>query len=198
MDKKEIISWFDNEAKDNRLVAIPEEIFAEIDIKLANKIADKHKSKVLIKLPTYEIEFFEWLKESDNIIWLDLWENSKEEEYFVGCSFLPVLIENEERGFPICDLLNNDNYYFSMQHMVDEESKAMIESVTNRFRNGEKLTIEHLLVLEISLGPIDLWHFCYKYKQDIKRVKSAVENLVEDNVLVHLKKAEYLAPLIDF
>ena len=149
-----------------------------------------------MKLPQEEIVFFEWLKDKDKKVWDDLWK-SEEEEYIIALNFLPYLIEHS-RGFPICDLLENDNYYFLPKHMVDKESEIMIDSVQKRYRERKTLTVEQTLVLEISVTPIDIWHFCYRYNIEIDRAKQAVSNLVDDGILVHLKETEHLAHFIDF
>jgi hypothetical protein len=115
----------------------------------------------------------------------------------VGMSFLPVLI-NKMRGYPICDLLDNDNYYFTSAHIVDKESEILLESARTRFMNNEDLTTAQLLILQISVSPTDIWHFAYNFNIDINEAKKAVEDLVQDNALVHLKEVEYLAPFIDF
>ena len=146
-------------------------------------------------LPLKEIKFFEWLKLNDYPIWQDLWENEDEEPYIVGLSFLPDLID-KNRGFPICDLLNNDNYYFTNLHIVNEESKANLDAIRTRFKNNLPLAHSQLLALEISIAPIDLWRFCYNHNISIEKGKEALNALLEDKILIRYKNAEELSDFI--
>lgn len=192
-----LIEIIDSQSNSNHFIELSDEIFQSLDNEIAKSLADKYGSSLLMKLPSREIKFFEWLYENDRDIWNDLWGNTEEEPYIVGMSFLPVLI-NKMRGYPICDLLHNDNYYFTSAHIVDKESEILLESAKTRFMNNEDLTIAQLLILQISVSPVDIWHFAYNFNIDINEAKKAVEELVQDNALVHLKEVEHLAPFIDF
>lgn len=198
MQEHELIEWFANESGQGDYIVIPEDILRTIDGSRAEQLSKHFGHNTLIRLPISEIDFFEWLRESDYKVWNDLWGGTDEDPYVVGISFLPLLIEKNGRGFPICDLMNNDNYYFSMSHMVDEESKAMIESSRERFMEGLELTVAQLLAVEISIAPIDIWHFAYKHNISLEIAKDAVHQMTEDHVLVHLKEAGHLAHFIDF
>lgn len=180
-------------------VQLPEEFFQHGTEEQAEKLAQIFKSNTLIKLPQKEVKFFEWLKINDNKVWKDLWgEDDDEVVYLVGISFIKRLLYRQGRGYPICDLLNCDNYYFTEHHIQDEESKVHVEAATERFRNKKDLSIEQLLALEISIGSIDIWHFAYKHSIELDRAKEAVDILVKDDALVHLKDSEHLVPFIDF
>lgn len=192
-----LIEIIDSQSNSNHFIELSDEIFQSLDNEIAKSLADKYGSSLLMKLPSREIKFFEWLYENDRDIWNDLWGNTEEEPYIVGMSFLPVLI-NKMRGYPICDLLHKDNYYFTSAHIVDKESEILLESAKTRFMNNEDLTIAQLLILQISVSPVDIWHFAYNFNIDINEAKKAVEELVQDNALVHLKEVEHLAPFIDF
>jgi len=161
-----------------------------------NFIVKQFGGKRMIKLPLTEVNFFEWLKINDTNVWNDIWEDcSSDELYTVSIIFLPYILD---KGFLICDLMKNDNYYFHIDNMVDAESKIIIDAARNRLKNNQKLTIAQLFVLEISIAPIDIWHFAYKYKINLNEVKKAVSELVEDDALVHLKEAEYLIPFLPY
>jgi hypothetical protein len=192
-----LIEIIDNQSTENHFIELSDEVFLSLDYEIAKTLADRYGATLLMKLPSREIKFFEWLYENDREVWNDLWGNTEEEPYIVGMSFLPVLI-NKMRGYPICDLLDNDNYYFTSAHIVDKESEILLESARTRFMNNEDLTTAQLLILQISVSPTDIWHFAYNFNIDINEAKKAVEDLVQDNALVHLKEVEYLAPFIDF
>ena len=197
MDYKEINKWCNDQIVVNHVLEIPAEFFIELDEKQAQFITSKFSHDVLIRLPQREIDFFEWLKENDEVIWKDLWSDELFEPYMVGITFLHILIDKNYRGFPICDLLENDNYYFTKRHMVDLESKILVESAQTRFLEDEPLTAAQLLALNISMEPIDIWHFAYKNGVDLFRAKKAVHQLVADGVLVHLKDAGHLATFVE-
>ncbi len=198
MNDKELKQWCLEKADNEKYIEFPEEIFQQIDKKQAEDISYVLAASTMMKLPRKEIEFFEWLREADPGIWDDLWNTEGEEPYVVGISFLPKLVKDNGRGFPICDLLENDNYFFTSSHMVDEESKLMVESAKEKFRDNKLLTAAQLLALEISVEPIDIWHFAYKHNLKISTAKQAVKELVDDKVLVHLTDAEHLANFVDF
>lgn len=184
---------------DDGILELSNEEFYSLDKEVAKRLSDENLID-LVHLPPYEIDFFEWLRKCDKEIWDDLWASDDllDKPYVISTLFLPMMIEDKERGFPICDLLNKDNYFFTPKHMVDEESKVFIEVAERKFESRTRMTHMELLAFEISLGPIDIWHFSYKYKLDLNDCKNAVHKLVDDNALVHLKEAEHLAPFIEF
>ncbi len=197
MTVSEILNWCKQEKLEKGYISFPQELFDSFNEEIAKAIVVEMKHNALIKLPQYEIEFYEWLKENDRSVWDDLWSCELHEPYIVSCIFLPNLVERDGRGFPICDLEHNDNYFFNEKHMTDEESKVYIETSRNRFQDRQKLTVPQLLALEISVGPIDIWHFAYKYKISIAQAKAAVEELKDDFALVHLTNAEHLAKFME-
>ena len=198
MNDVEFIEWCKGALNHKKYIEFPDDIFSSITPEQALMISVEMGNRALIKLPRYEIDFFEWLKVADTAVWNDLWSNCEEEPYIVGASFLPMLIRKDGRGFPICDLLHSPNYYFSATQMVDEESNLFLDAAKERFLEKSSVSIAQLLVLEIASDPIDIWHFAYKHKLSLTAAKYSVEQLVEDRVLVHLKEAEHIAHFIDF
>ncbi|TAL67597.1 MAG: hypothetical protein EPN82_14180 [Bacteroidetes bacterium] len=194
----ELIKWCEEEAKGKKYITFTEDIFLSLSLAQSELIVKKFGSNTLLMLPEKEISFFNWLKEQAPEVWDDLWGNLEigEELYTVAIGFLPKLLE-KARGFPICDLLNSDNYYFTKSHIITPESEMMLDSVKERFMAHQPLTIGQLLILEISVAPIDIWRFAYNHNLKIEDVKKAVENLVEDKVLIHLNKAEHLAAFVE-
>lgn len=197
MTNEELIAYCQNSIETRNYILFEESVFAEITAEQARMLADKYASDTLMMLPQYEIDFFEWLRTEDEQIWLDLWGDDSNEPYLVGMYFLPRLVNRDGRGFPICDLIDNDNYYFTAAQMQDEEGKAIIDVARNRFQNNEDLTTAQLLALEISISPIDIWHFAYKHNISLADAKNAVAELVEDRALVHITSAEHLARFIN-
>jgi hypothetical protein len=196
MSDLELLSWCIEEANKYGYITFTEEMYSSITPEQSNIIVNSLGTTTMMKLPEREIRFFEWLKENDYNVWFDLWGDSDIEPYIVGTSFLTFLLD-KTKGFPICDLVNTDNYYFTSAHLVDKESAILIDSVKERFLANESLTFAQLLALEISLAPTDIWHFAYKHKIDLTKAKHAVEQLIEDKILIHLTKAEHLANFVD-
>jgi len=148
----------------------------------------------LLKLPPKEIAFFEWLKENDENVWNDLWE-CDDEPYKISIEFLHHFL-NDENGFPICDLENEDNYWFSVKH-IKPKGKQNFESINMKLKSRQKLTLEELLLYEIVQSSIDIWHFCYRYKIDLDKAKGLVTELHKNDILVHLTDREDLVKYID-
>ena len=201
--QNKIIESCSKSIEKTNFIYLNENEFPLLNDKIISEILDKFGGKYLIRLPESEISFFEWLKINDYNVWQDIWlndtvDNNCDEIYLVSVNLLPVFMNLDGRGLPICDLQNTENYFFTMAQMVDEESKLMIEATQELFRNHKPLTVAQMLALEISLDPIDIWHFAYKHKIDLEQAKEAVKTLVEDNALVHLKEAEYIVPFIHF
>ncbi|MDR0927532.1 MAG: hypothetical protein LBO69_07185 [Ignavibacteria bacterium] len=171
--------------------------FMSLNIDDIEDIVSEFGGKNMLRLPETEIRFFEWVKEVDEVIWNDIWGNDDLEPYLVSVDLLPIVLSPDGRGFPICDVQTADNYFFSMDNMV-EESRDMIEAAKQMFLDHKPMTAAQLLALEISFEPIDIWHFAYKHNIDIAEAKRAVHSLVDDGVLVHLKEADYIIPFIHF
>ena len=197
MQKEEILKWCESQDRNAHYLTIPEEMFKLLNNELAVEIATFFNNNILIKLPQQEIEFFEWLKENDRVVWDDLWADTDEEPYLISISFLPMLID-KLTGFPICDLMSNDNYYFTHEHIIEKEAKLFLESVQKRFENKEELTLQQALILQISIQPIDIWHFAYHYNTNLEATKRAAEELAADKMLLHVKNAEHLTSFIRF
>jgi hypothetical protein len=190
----DIIEWCIENKNSQGVIEFPKEIFDKLDLSQAYAVSKYFAGTTFFKLPYFEIEFYEWLKINDGTVWDDLWNIEGEEPYLVSIVHLPALLARD-RGFIICDLVDNDNYYFSTLHLPDKEATYLADSIKQRFLNKEQLTAAQTLLMEITLAPIDIWHFAYKYNISVQRAKDSVKQLVDDGVLVHLTTAEYIAGL---
>ena len=199
---KNIIEICYNLLKKYNYIYFTDEEFSLLNDDAIEAILNEFSGKCMLRLHVTEIKFFEWLKQNDLAVWNDIWLNDNnelaEEPYLVSIDLLPVIMNLDGRGFPICDLQTTDNYYFTLNNMVDRESKILIAASQELFRSNKSLTPAQMLALEISLDPIDIWHFAYKHRIELDIAKSAVHSLVADNALVHLKEAEYIAPFVNF
>jgi hypothetical protein len=195
----ELIQYVNEITNAGRWVKFEEEVFSDLTSAEAIKLIESVNPNAMLYLPKKEIDFFEWLKTNDRKIWDDMWEDPDYPPYIVSISFLPLLIYNSNyNGFPICDLMDNDNYYFNAAMMSDDHSNEVLEAAKTRFDNNLKLDLHHLLALEVAFNSIDIWHFAYKYHLDVETAKMSAQILIKDKALKHLKKFEDVAKYIDF
>lgn len=179
------------------ILTFDEDILTKLSIEDAKSIVAHIGTTHLMQLPKKEVLFFEWLKENHPLVWNDLWGNDQEHLYVVGIEFLPLLLD-PVRGFPICDLLTLENYFFVPDHLIGDEIPFYLEAVKERYLKQETVTVAQLLVLEISMAPIDAWRFSYHHRIEMDRVLKAIQDLKEEGMLLHLGKAEDLADFISF
>ena len=175
-----------------------ESILSAISVDDAKTILTHIGTAHLMQLPQKEIQFFEWLREHHPLVWNDLWGNDDQDHlYSVGLEFLPLILD-PIRGFPICDLMTVENYFFVPDHLIGEDVDFYLEAVKERYIKQETVTVAQLLVLEISMAPIDAWRFSYHHRIEMERVMKAIQDLKEEGMLLHLGKAEDLADFVSF
>jgi hypothetical protein len=160
----------------------------------AQKIEHHFHGRAMMALPIAEIKFIKWLQENDPAVWDDLWKDV-EEPYRVSLDFLHHFIQNGN-GFPICDLINVDNYWFHSKHIKPKALEKM-EEIQQKLEGKHSLSFEEGILIEISRGSIDLWHFCYRYKLPISVAKKKIEVMHREDLLVHLKNREDLVKYLD-
>jgi len=201
MDINALIASLKSQVSDSEsrgVITFDEEILSALTPDDAKLIISQIGSTHLLKLPQKEIAFFEWLKEIHPLVWKDLWGYDDDEyRYTVGLEFLPLMLD-PVRGFPICDLLTHENYYFVADHLIGEEISFYLDAVKDRYVKQESVTVAQLFVLEISMAPIDVWRFSYHHRIELDRVMKAVNDLKEEGMLLHLQKAEDLADFVTF
>jgi len=197
MTREEIITWFEEACTQNSIITIPNEIMEMLDADTAGDIVSALHAHTFMRLPEREIEFFTWLKQHDPEVWNDLWNmNENEEPYVVGIAMLEDLMV-PNRGFPICDLVTKDNYYFTVEHFIKGESDDFLAAIRERVLSDSTLSIGQLLALEISIAPLDIWRFAYNYNTRISAVKNAADELIQDGLLIHLKTSAELAAFME-
>lgn len=198
MTTKEIVDWCNANIRDGEILEFPQEVFSSLTDDVSVAIVTQFHAHTFMRLPEREQKFFEWVRTNDPDVWDDLWQTDTigTEPYVVSLAFLPALLD-PSRGFPICDLETTDNYFFAPVMLHSDEAKDFVEGVRNRFIAKYPLTVEQLLALEADLAPIDIWHFAHHHDIELNRAKKAVERLVEDNILIHLKKSDEIAGFIE-
>jgi len=158
------------------------------------EIQDTFQGRALMMLPEGEIDFFEWLKEMDLTVWEDLW-GGDDEPYRVSTDFLHHFV-GEGNGFPICDLVDSENYWFSVRH-IKPKAQELMEVISRKLDNHESLDVQELLLVEIMTASIDIWHFCHRNHIDLDTAKEAVAELQKADMLVHLTDRDDLVKYLD-
>lgn len=162
-------------------VQITEDEIADLSREQAEEIVALYGATTLITLPRKEQEFFAWLQKEDAPIWNDLW-GSDEQPYRVSLGYLPDLLPNR-RGFLICDLVDNPNYYFTINNITAEDGSAYLDAAIEIVKNEGRLSMDQAFVVEVWRAPIDQWRFAYMYRQPLDEVKQMVQWLVTEGIL---------------
>jgi hypothetical protein len=166
----------------------------DMSMDLANKVKEHFHGVALMQLPEEEIRFFEWLKSEDPAVWSDLWENEQDPNK-VSIDLLPFFIE-EANGFPICDLIDEPNYWFSPKH-IKPQAREKFSLIEQKISAKINLTVDEALLVEVSQASLDIWHFCYQYNYPVIKAKNIVRIMHRDDLLVHLPEREDLVKYIE-
>ena len=158
------------------------------------KVINHFHGVALMQMPREEIEFFKWLKKEDPAVWNDLWAHEKN-PYIISIDLLKHFI-SEANGFPICDLINEPNYWFSSGHLKPKGT-GKFPKIEQKIQDNKNLTFVEALLVEVMQASIDIWHFCYKYKYSVGREKNIVRLMHRDDLLVHLSQADDLTKYLD-
>jgi hypothetical protein len=164
-----------------RATEITEQEIADLTREQAEELVALYGNTTLMTLPARERAFFEWLRTADEPIWNDLWEGD-EEPYRVSLAFLTDLLPNR-RGFPICDLAEHQNYYFTTREIAPEEGSGFLDAAIEIAKREGKLSMDQAFVVEVWRAPIDQWRFAYLYRQPLAEVKAMVAWLLSEGIL---------------
>lgn len=204
MTNNEILEFVGNLLEQSSVIMLTDEEIQSMTEEQSFEVAERFGARGFLKLPKSEIAFFEWLRTHDEAVWNDLWSTSDSgetgnlhDEYVIGIGALPLLLRGD-RGFPICDLETEPNYYFTGKHFFHEEAKPFLDAVQQRVENGDELSLAEVFVTEIRNRPIDIWRFAYNYQIPISAVKQTVESLVHDGILRHTTSKDELSEYLEF
>ena len=162
-------------------VDITSEEIASLTREQAEQLVALYGSSALITLPQKEQEFFAWLRQHDEPIWNDLW-GSDEYPYQVSLGYLPDLLPNR-RGFLICDLVDNPNYYFTIDNISAEDGSPFLDAALAIVKNEARISMEQAFVVEVWRAPIDQWRFAFLYRLPVDQVKAMVHWLMAEGIL---------------
>ena len=178
----------------NRILSFSNEELKTLRSDEAQHFIRAMQRNILMRLPDDEIAFFEWLKVNDPEIWDDIWEG-EEDVYNVSLALLSQFVGNKN-GFPICDLIDQPNYWFVVEH-IKPKGMEQIEVIFEKIEKGEQLGSMEMFLAEITQAPIDIWHFSYKYGLSVKAVKVMIEEMVHKGWIVHLSDREDLVKYVE-
>jgi hypothetical protein len=164
-----------------RRVTIPESMIADLTREQAEELVARYGSTRIMSLPAREQQFFAWLRENDPAVWNDLWGD--DEEYLVSIGYLPELLP-KRRGFLICDLAEQQNFYFTEESITPEEGKLFLDAALDIVRENGQLAMEQAFVIEAWRAPIDQWRFAYNYRIPLDQVKKMVLWLISEGILL--------------
>ncbi len=179
-------------------VVFTAEQLLEISADQVDAVRQSIDQTALLKLPEHEVEFFDWLRTADAAVWEDLWGDSELAPYIVGFEHLRMFAGAGKQGvYHICDLQKELNYFFTPEMFYIKESPAYVGAIQDRFADNASLTATQALALEAKQGPVDIWHFSFRTGVKIERLKTAVQSLVDNQVLVHVPIAAHLIEYFD-
>jgi hypothetical protein len=192
---KELIAQKEAQIQEQGYIEFSKEELSGIDQSGADQIKQHFRGYAMMMLPESELIFFEWLKKKDRAVWDDLWKD-EENAYNVSIDFLHHFLE-DGNGFPICDLISVENYWFSAKH-IKPKGMEQFETINEKINKNLRFTFEEALLFEIMQNSIDIWHFCYRYNLSISVAKQKILKMKKDDLLVHLPLREDLVKYLDF
>ncbi|MEJ2056128.1 MAG: hypothetical protein P8X42_19615, partial [Calditrichaceae bacterium] len=158
MEFNKLVTHIEKQMDGQNYIEFDPEFLSSLRLDQVEAIIDKFHGRALMKMPQDEINFFTWLKENDRPVWNDLWQD-EEDIYLVSIDLLSCFIEGG-LGFPICDLIDQENYWFNMRH-IKPKGMEELERIITKLEKGSKVTLAEAFLLEVSTRPVDIWHFCY-------------------------------------
>ncbi len=194
MNFQKLIEDSRKQLDDQNFIEFSDEHLTALRFDQVQAIIDQFHGRALMKIPASEIDFFSWLKKNDRDVWNDIWQD-EDDIYLVSIDLLSRFVEGG-LGFPICDLIDQPNYWFNAR-LIKPKGMEELENIFTKLETGQKITLSEALLLEISTRPVDIWHFCYNHNLGVERVKQVVDDLVYQGFLVHLTDRDDLIKYID-
>jgi len=194
MDIKKLLKKKDEQRQEKGYLPFTVEELAAIRADEVDHVVDFFHGYTLMELPQSEIDFFEWLKKNDRKVWHDLW-GDEIDLYRVSIDFLRQLAGSNAQ-FPICDLVDVDNYWFSRQH-IKPKGMEQLQEILLKINGGVELSAAELFLLELNNSATDLWHYCYENDLNIEEMKQIISDMVYEGWIVHLTNREDLVKYIE-
>jgi hypothetical protein len=198
MTNHELFEYVRSQVAERAPVAFSDAVLAMLEPAQAQYIADRFGAGVFMRLPEREVKFFTWLREAAPAVWEDLWGSDEIglEPYIVGIGLLPQITQHG-RGYPICDLVSEQNFYFSSKSFNAEEAKPYMDAAVALFEDKKEISLEQAFMLELRRAPIDIWRFAYMYNLPVAAVKNAALKLIQDGLLKAASTRDELSDLME-
>lgn len=195
MDISTFIKEKDRQRSEENYISFSKSELLSLSAEQTRHLIDYFHGYTMMRLPESEQVFFEWLKENDARVWDDLW--GTEEDLYLTSVDLLGNFTGETGGFPICDLLEIPNYWFTKDHIKSKGMEALQEILTLA-EAGADLSAEQQFLLQVSGQNTDIWHFCFMFDVPVAEMKKAIEDMVYKGWIVHLPDREDLVKYIEF
>lgn len=184
----------DTQRKRDNFIQFTRDELQKLSDKQVDHLMEFFHGYTLLRLPQDEIDFFEWLKDADPPVWQDLWGND-ENLYLVSVDLLSQF-SGPFPQYPICDLINAPNYWFSEKH-IKPKGRETIMTIMEKSEAGLALETEEQFLIELNIHPTDIWHFCYRNQISVDTMKKNIDEMDFKGLIVHLPDAEDLIKYID-
>ncbi len=194
MNFEKLIDDIKKQLENQNFIEFSAEHLAAIRLDQVQAIVDEFHGWALMKIPKAEVDFFTWLKKNDRDVWDDLWQD-EDDIYLVSIDLLSRFIDGG-LGFPICDLIDQPNYWFNTR-LIKPKGIEELDNIIVKLEGGNKVSVSEAFLLEVSTRSVDIWHFCYNHNISVDRVKKVVDDLVYQGFLVHLTDREDLVKYLD-
>ena len=194
MNMEKLISAKGRQLKENNYIEFSDEELNALRPDEIQHLVERYHGFALMRIPPSEVAFFEWLRDQDEEVWNDIWEGEPD-MYLVSTDLLPVFQEGKN-GFPICDLVDQPNYWFSERH-IKPKGREELEHIVQKYENQGKLNIGELFLIQLLNAPTDIWHFCYRFNISVASMKRVIATMVSNGWLVHLTDRDDLVKYIE-
>ncbi|MCB0712523.1 MAG: hypothetical protein KDD67_09355 [Ignavibacteriae bacterium] len=161
---------------------LSEEELTALTQEQADELVSLFGYNTMILLPEREQQFFNWLQENDRLVWDDLWDAEDDKPYYVSMAHLASFLPGR-RGFPICDLVNQENYCFTSDEITENDGSVYVENALDVIADKKQLAMEQAFAVEVWRGPIDQWRFAWMYNLPLEEVKKMVRWLITEGIL---------------
>jgi len=138
MNLQNLVNQKKAQLKARQYIEFTDDEITALNLNLIQDLISRLDGCCLMKLPAAEVAFFDWLRKEEPTVWEDLW-GEEDDEYLVSINFLKQLL-NKTSGFSICDLQQEDNFWFCGQHLKPK-ARDLIPQILDKIQNKQKLKL---------------------------------------------------------
>ncbi len=194
MKFQDLLQEKDKQRERDNFIQFTRDELTRLSDKQIDHLTEYFHGYTLMLLPQEEIDFFSWLKEKDHTVWQDLWGDD-ESLYLVSIDLLRQFSGSFSQ-YPICDLIETPNYWFSAEH-IKPKGMETINLIMDKAEVNQALGTEEQFLVGLNLHSTDIWHFCYQNQVPLKEMKKIIDDMVFRGLIVHLPDREDLFKYIN-